>query len=113
MGKYISLAFLLVFLAGCGQKAATIPPPAVEASGIPMETVAEHGVADNCWLVINNNVYNLTDFVVSHPGGKAIIEGCGKDATQLFETRPMGSGTPHSDRARSILEKYYIGSLKK
>ena len=44
--------------------------------------------------------------------GKAILEGCGKDGTELYETRPMGSGTPHSDRARNLLEDYYIGELK-
>ncbi len=45
----------------------------------------------------------------THPGGHAIYEGCGTDATTLFETRPSGTGTPHSANARSILEKYYIG----
>ncbi len=111
MKKYAFLISLALLLGGCGQKIA--PTPTVESSGIAMETVAEHSTAENCWMVINNNVYNLTSYVSSHPGGKAIAEGCGKDATQLFETRPMGSGTPHSDRARTMLEKYYIGDLKR
>ncbi|MBS3061949.1 MAG: hypothetical protein J4215_05195 [Candidatus Diapherotrites archaeon] len=42
----------------------------------------------------------------------AINEGCGKDATELFNTRPTGSRTPYSDRARSFLPKFYIGELK-
>lgn len=102
-------------LGGCGQKISTPSPVVTPPSkpGIPMETVAAHASAEDCWMVINNNVYKVTDFVASHPGGKFIIEGCGKDATQLFETRPMGSGTPHSDNARNIMAKYYIGDLKR
>ncbi len=118
MKKIFSIfIFAAVFLlAGCGQKAATPPavaPAADGKKGIPMETVAAHASADDCWMVINNNVYSVADYIASHPGGKAILEGCGKDATELFETRPMGSKTPHSDKAREIMAKYYIGDLKR
>lgn len=69
--------------------------------------------AYSCWVALHNKVYDVSDYIESHPGGHIIEEGCGKDATELFETRPQGSGTPHSDKARAILEKYYIGELKK
>jgi cytochrome b involved in lipid metabolism len=78
-----------------------------------METIATHNVETDCWLVINNNVYNVTDYISSHPGGKSIVSGCGQDASEMFETRPKGSKTPHSDKARTIMEKYYIGDLKR
>lgn len=88
-----------------------------------MEEVAKHGAepldenADansfSCWTVIRDKVYDITDFLDSHPGGEAIYQACGRDATTLFETRPEGSGTPHSANARAILEKYYIGDLRK
>lgn len=77
-----------------------------------MEEVKQHAEAGECWMVIDDKVYDLTEFVNMHPGGKAILEGCGKDATKLFEERPMGSGTPHSNRARKLLENYLIGYLK-
>ena len=76
-----------------------------------MEEVAKHNTRDDCWMVINGSVYDVTKFIISHPGGPAILQGCGKDATELFETRPMGSGTPHSERARKLREKYKIGRL--
>lgn len=113
MKKYLFFVAFLVLFSGCSQKPAPVQPAPVESKGIPMETVAEHGLPGDCWVVINNNVYNVTDYLSSHPGGKSIEQGCGKDATQMFETRPMGSKTPHSDRARSMLEKYYIGDLKR
>jgi cytochrome b involved in lipid metabolism len=54
----------------------------------------------------------VSDFVNSHPGGKSIEKGCGKDATEMFNAKP-GSGKPHSDNAKTLLEKYYVGSLRK
>jgi cytochrome b involved in lipid metabolism len=75
--------------------------------------IAEHTTKDNCWMALEGKVYDVTPFVASgfHPGKAAILEGCGKDATELFNTRPMGTGTPHSERARKMLPKYLIGDL--
>lgn len=78
-----------------------------------LSEVALHNSKDNCWLAIEGKVYDVTKFIPTHPGGDAILAGCGKDATELFNTRPMGSGTPHSERARNGLENYYIGELRK
>ncbi|MBU0530592.1 MAG: cytochrome b5 domain-containing protein [Nanoarchaeota archaeon] len=69
-----------------------------------------HDSQGDCWLAINGKVYDVSEYT-THPGGVAILEGCGMDATELFETRPMGSGTPHSDDARSYMDNYYIGEL--
>lgn len=78
-----------------------------------LEEVSIHNSKQNCWLVINDNVYDVTQFISNHPGGDAILQGCGTDATELFNTRPMGSRTPHSDKAKNNLSNFYIGNLKK
>ncbi len=78
-----------------------------------LDELALHNTEQDCWLVLGDKVYDVTKFISSHPGGKAILEGCGKDATELFETRPMGSGAPHSENARKISEDYIIGDLIK
>lgn len=80
-----------------------------------LEQIAEHATKDSCWFAIEGNVYDVTPFVKSgfHPGKDAILAGCGKDATELFNTRPMGSKTPHSEKARASLPKYLIGQLAK
>lgn len=108
--------------------------PTPEASLIPisdpnvktytLEEIAKHGGSKtyddtqgydsySCWMAIHGKVYDVTEFVEPHPGGHIIEEGCGTDATKLFETRPDGSGTPHSAEARKKLERFYIGELKK
>ena len=79
------------------------------------EYVAKHASADDCWLIIEGNVYEVSSYVSKHPGGKEIVRGCGKDATELFNTRPdtVKDGTPHSSFARSVLEDFKIGELSK
>jgi len=77
-----------------------------------LDLVAMHNTQQDCWIVIDSKVYDVTDYVNSHPGGKTIVQGCGQDATELFKTRPMGSGTEHSEKAYNILNNYYLGELK-
>lgn len=118
--------FLIVistaFLSGClNQKNETAKQPADNFQDINQEIskdydlseIAKHNSKDDCWLLIENKVYNVSDFISSHPGGQSILQGCGKEATELFSTRPMGSGTPHSQNAVLRLQKYFIGNLKK
>ena len=83
-----------------------------EVQTYTMAQVAEHDTASDCWTVIHGKVYDLTTFMASHPGGAAINTDCGIDSSELYETRPMGSGTPHSDNARSLLDNFYIGDLE-
>ena len=48
-------------------------------------TVAKHKTKKDCWVILNNNVYNVTDFLPDHPGGKnAILLYAGKDGTKEF-----------------------------
>jgi len=90
--------------------ATSIVSPAVEAKSFTIADIALHATKDDCWLAIHGKVYDVSNYT-KHPGGEAILEGCGKDATVFFETRPMGSGTAHSEKARSFLPYWYIGEL--
>ncbi|EXL92811.1 L-lactate dehydrogenase (cytochrome) [Fusarium odoratissimum NRRL 54006] len=48
--------------------------------------VAQHNNANSCWLIIHNKVYDLTDFLPNHPGGKKVIlKNAGKDSTADFD----------------------------
>ncbi|KAH8737036.1 FMN-dependent dehydrogenase-domain-containing protein [Ilyonectria robusta] len=49
-------------------------------------TVAKHNTADSCWVVLYGKVYDVTDFLPEHPGGKKIIlKLAGKDATEEYD----------------------------
>ena len=127
-GMVSIVVLLLLVLGGTylyygANKYQTVLPPATtstneqsegKASGLTLAEVTQHSTADNCWFAIEGKVYDVTKFIegAKHPGGAAILQGCGKDATELFNTRPMGSKTPHSDKARSFLPQFYIGDLK-
>ncbi|CAA7266569.1 unnamed protein product [Cyclocybe aegerita] len=48
--------------------------------------VAQHKSADSCWVIIQNKVYDVTDFLPDHPGGAEIIlKYAGRDATSVYE----------------------------
>lgn len=91
----------------------TTPTPALAMHSIV--EIEKHSTKEDCWFAIEGKVYDVTKVTMSgkHPGGEAILEGCGKDATVLFNTRPMGSGTEHSDKARDSLANFIIGDLSK
>jgi len=79
---------------------------------ITLSEVSNHSISSDCWLVIDGNVYDVTKYIPSHPGGSQILQGCGKDATSIFNSRP-NDGTSHSDRARVLLPNYQVGVLVK
>ena len=82
------------------------------AAPLTLEEVAKHATGADCWMVIDGNVYDVTSFVEAHPGGPAIVGGCGKDASELFHTRPMGSGTDHDQDAKDTLATLLLGPLE-
>lgn len=50
-------------------------------------------------------MYDVTDFLDDHPGGgESITISAGQDSSDEFNAL-------HSDKARSMLEDYYIGEL--
>ncbi len=51
-----------------------------------MAEVAKHNTEQDCWVVIGNEVYDVTKFLKDHPGGaRAILLFAGKDATDEFD----------------------------
>ena len=71
-----------------------------------MKEVQQHNTLDDCWMVIFDKVYNITDFVYEHPGGDFILlEYAGQDATHSFLS------TRHGSAAHKMLDKYWIGTL--
>ena len=79
---------------------------------LTLPEISKHDSAADCWLIINNKVYNVTDFLSGHPGGiETIIPYCGKDATAAFNTKDLPNPKPHSKSASSMLDQYYLGDV--
>merc|ERR1712066_1085141 len=53
--------------------------------GYSMAEVAKHTTKSDCWVVVSNQVLDVTKFLGEHPGGElAILTFAGKDATEEF-----------------------------
>ena len=114
MKKIILISGLTILLTSCLPQKNSLPTTKTEQPNTTLYSYAEiskHNTEQDCWLLISGKVYDVTKFIARHPGGKTLLQGCGQDATILFLTRPMGSGTEHSSRAKSMLDDYYIGNL--
>lgn len=75
----------------------------------PLFTLAEvaaHNSALSCWIVLDDRVYDVTKFLLEHPGGEEVILGlAGKDATDEF------NDVGHSSDARAMAEDFLVGRL--
>ncbi|KAG6455931.1 hypothetical protein O3G_MSEX009473 [Manduca sexta] len=76
------------------------------AKVITLGEVKKHNSDKSVWMVIHNDVYDVTSFLEEHPGGpESLLEVAGEDATGPFED------VGHSADARELLTKYKIGTL--
>jgi cytochrome b involved in lipid metabolism len=81
--------------------------PTAGVEGITATEVAKHNTATDCWSVVNKNVYDLTSYVSSHPGGASAISAlCGKDATSAFTGQHGGQAKP-----TNVLASFKLGTL--
>ena len=88
--------------------AATSASPSAAGTSYTMAQVATHNSQQDCWAVIDGNVYDLTQWISRHPGGPdKIIPLCGTDATSKFHGQ-------HDDQARpnEQLATFKVGTLK-
>ena len=78
-------------------------------SSFSISDVAKHNNENDCWIVIDGKVYDVTSYIESHPGGKVMANFCGQDGSLAFATK--GKNKPHSPAAYEILKTLYIGDL--
>lgn len=75
-----------------------------------IEEVSKHDNLDSAWVVINDKIYDVTQWGHDHPGGNSIFDHLGCDITREFEI--YHKYTPKLT-INKILGNLYIGNLKK
>ena len=71
-----------------------------------LEQVGLHNTKDDCWIVIKNGAYDITEFIPIHPGGATLIfSAAGQDATDYFNE------LHNPEVLNEIGDDYYIGKL--
>ena len=71
------------------------------------QEVRRHNTAESLWVAVDGKVYDVTNFLESHPGGKEfLLLGAGRDVTDLLQCYH-----PFTDKPNEILQKYLIGEL--
>jgi cytochrome b involved in lipid metabolism len=64
---------------------------------ITSDEVAQHNTESSIWIIVHDKVYDVTNFLNEHPGGKKVLlKVAGTDATQQFD----------NFHALSVLEKH-------
>ena len=93
---------------GGGSAPAPAPKPVTTNLPLTADEVKKHNSASDCWSIIDGVVYDLTNWVDSHPGGSSRITAiCGKDGTSSF----LGQHN-NSNSAKSRLKGFELGRLE-
>jgi len=98
-------------LRGPAPTATGAPTPTASATpaGFTMDQVKANNSSSKCWSVINGSVYDLTNWISSHPGGAGAINSlCGTDGTSAYINQHKGQNQP-----ASRLAGYLLGPLAK
>ena len=85
----------------------------VTDSNLPLfsaEEVQQHSTEKDAWIIHRGKVYDVSEFLERHPGGKDILLAyAGQDVTVLMTQEELHK---HTTFAYGWLGKYLIGRLK-
>ena len=82
-------------------------PKAASKKIFTMDEIEKHNTEHDVWIIVNDKVYDCTEYLELHPGGAdSILINAGADSTEDFEAI-------HSTKATKMLERFYIGDLDK
>ncbi|KAL4216979.1 hypothetical protein ACF0H5_023436 [Mactra antiquata] len=81
----------------------------VRKPSIPWSEIQKHTTKEDKWIVINGQVYDVTNWSYKHPGGSRLISHyAGQDATEAF-------GAFHNDEVqlKKYLKTLHVGSVER
>ena len=69
--------------------------------------MAKHNAKDDCWLIVDDKVYDVTAYVEDHVGGEdSISKHAGLDNTKGFH------GKQHPEKVTDMIKEYFIGHVR-
>lgn len=69
-----------------------------------LKEVNKHNKLEDCWLVVKNKVYDITEFIEKHPiGPDSILFNANQNCIEHYNF--------HSKKAKKIWDKYQIGYI--
>lgn len=75
-----------------------------------LEEVSKHNTTQSCWVIVDDLVYDVTDFINNHPGSKEPFNKYGgKDATAKFKT----IAKHNKSHVQTFMKVLCIGKVKK
>ena len=73
-----------------------------------LEDVKAHKTVEKgVWMIFGEGVYDVTEFVENHPGGKTVMLAAGGDVGPYWNTYSQH----HTEQVYDMLEEYRIGNL--
>jgi cytochrome b involved in lipid metabolism len=72
------------------------------------DEVAKHTsiTPPDVWIIIDNGVYDISNWIDKHPGGKVLLYYRGQDATE-----PVYAFHPDMEKTKKYMKATYIGDL--
>lgn len=104
---FIIIGIGVVIIFGIFIYASTIIPPQTSEQvfddTVPLlstEEVAAHNSEDDCWVILDQGVYDVTSFVENHP----TPYNCGEDETERYHGQ-------HGEGIRASLQEVLVGEV--
>ena len=69
-----------------------------------LDEIKTHNKENDCWIIVNKKVYDVTKFINNHPGGKqCLLKKAGTDCTRDLSF--------HSNDAKKLMLDMKIGNV--
>ncbi len=75
-----------------------------------LNDVSEHDTRQDCWVVFEDGVYDISPYIEQHDIYLDITNWCGKDITDDFKDKG-DLNKDHKGSSYSLLESFFIGSI--
>jgi cytochrome b involved in lipid metabolism len=109
----IGIVFFICFyyIMGCKMsqptKGSIVVKKKIKPTGpFSLDEIAKHNKASDCWIIVDKEVYDVTEYIDDHPGGESILKYAGRNSTAAVK------GQQHPPSVFDLLALYRIGEVK-